>query len=109
MRSNNTEGVLSEPVQMIPQYTTLFTEVDDYVRRSHQCFVAECFLIRENTMWAICVRPTNENPRILDRYACKYIQVTLKEAEEISTSKTLGPDLRQKIDSDLDAIISGRS
>lgn len=107
MRSNNAEGVLSEPVQMITQYARLFNAVDNYVRCVHQCFVAECFLVRENTMWAMCVRPTNENPRAVDPSACSYHYLTLKEAEEISASKTPSSDVRQGIDNDLHAI-SGR-
>ena len=94
---------------MNSESAALFTAIDDYVRRSHLCFVSECDLNRDNTMWAICIRPTNENPRYVDRYACKYIDVTFQEAQELSTSRTLSSALRQKIDSDLDAITGGRT
>ena len=107
--SNNTGGLIITPAHMNSESAALFTAVDDYVRRSHLCFVAEWDLNRDNTMWAICIRPTNENPRVLDRYACKYIDVTLQEAQEISTSRTLSSALKQKIDRDLDAITGGRT
>ena len=94
---------------MNSESAALFAAIDDYIRRTHLCFVSECDLNRDSTMWAICIRPTNENPRVLDRYACKYIDVSLQEARQISTSRTLTSALRQKIDSDLDPITGGRT
>jgi hypothetical protein len=109
VQSNNTGGLVVTPAHMNSESAALFTAVDDYVRLSHLCFVSECDPNRDNTMWTICIRPTNENSRVLDRYACKYIDVTLREAQEISTSRTLSSAFRQKIDSDLDAITGGRT
>jgi hypothetical protein len=85
---------------MNPQYFALFKAVDDYVRAAHHCFVSECDLNQPRKEWAICVRPTNENTRTLDRYARKYFQLTLQEVEEICTSNTLSSVLKSRIDSD---------
>jgi len=87
---------------MHPQYSSLFKAIDDYVRVEHRCFVSE--LDPSQTEWVICVRPTNENTRTLDRYACKYFRLTLQEAGEVCTSNTLSSVLRLRIDSDLHLI-----
>jgi hypothetical protein len=89
---------------MHSQYSALFKAIDDYVRVEHRCFVSECFLNPSHTGWMICVRPTNENARTLDRYACKYLRLTLQEAEEVCTSNTLSSMLRLRVDSDLQLI-----
>jgi len=53
--------------------------------------------------WSICIRPTGENTRVLVRgvYACKYIRLSLNEAEEICAGNTLTPKLEERIDLEL--------
>jgi hypothetical protein len=85
---------------MHPQYTTLFTTIDEYARTRHRCFVAECFLFSE-AEWTICTRPTNENTRALDVYACKYFRLSQREAEEVCKSNALGATLKERIDREL--------
>jgi len=90
-----------------PQYTGLFITIDKYVRARHHCFVAECFLNSSATEWVICIRPTEENTRPHDRYACKYFRLSVTEAEEVCTAKALGWKLMEKIDSGLHSLGDG--
>jgi len=87
-----------------PQYTGLFTAIDEYVRARHHCFVTECFLNSSVTEWSICILPTAENTRPHDRYACKYLRLSMKEAEEICEAKAVRSKLMQKIDSECNSL-----
>ena len=89
---------------MHPQYVALFAAIDEYVKAHHRCFVAECFLNPSETEWVICIRPTTENARPHDRYACKYFRLSLKEAEEVCAAKAVGPKLIEKIDCGLHSL-----
>jgi hypothetical protein len=84
-----------------PQYTGLFIRIDEYVRACHHCFVAECFLNSSATEWLVCIRPTEENTRPHDRYACKYFHLSVKEAEEVCTAKAVPSKLMENIDIEL--------
>jgi hypothetical protein len=92
-----------EPTQH-PQYTDLFITIDKYVRARHRCFVAECFLGPSAMEWVICIRPTAENTRPNDRYACKYFRLSLTEAEEVCTAKAVESKLTEKIDNGLHSL-----
>ena len=87
--------------RMHPRYKTLFTAMDQYVRAHHQCFLAE--LSPSQNEWVICIRPINENTRVLvrDVYACKYFRLSLGEAEEVCSANSLGSKLRERIDREL--------
>jgi len=89
---------------MNSQHTALFTTIDQYVKTHHHCFVAECDLHPERAQWSICIRPTEENARILDVYACKYVRLSLKEAEEVCTANAVPPKLAERIDRELHSI-----
>jgi hypothetical protein len=84
------------------RYAILFTTIDSYVRARHRCFVAE--LDFGTTHWAVCIRPTNENTRPLDRFACKYLRISSEEAAEICAADGLGSSLWERIDLDLRSI-----
>jgi hypothetical protein len=87
---------------MHPQHAALFTTIDQYVKAHHHCFVAECDPYPP-AEWSICIRPTEENTRVLVRgvYACKYIRLSLKEVEEICAGNTVPPKLAERIDREL--------
>ena len=89
---------------MHPEYSALFTTIDKYVRMRHCCFVAELDFSRPE--WVMCIRPTTENIRALARntYACKYISLSLEEAEEVSSANALGPKLMERIDRELSSL-----
>jgi hypothetical protein len=86
---------------MHPQYTALFTTVDKYLRARHHCFVAE--LDFSDTKWVMCIRPTEENIHALgrDAYACKYISLSLEEADEVCAANALGSTLKERFDREL--------
>jgi hypothetical protein len=86
---------------MHPQYVALFTTIDKYVRARHHCFVAECDRNPPRAEWSICIRPTEENIRVLEVYACKYIRLSLNEVEEICAGNTVPPKLAERIDLEL--------
>ena len=93
---------------MNPQHPLLFKIVDDYVRAEHACFVSECFVNQLRTEWVICVRPTNESARTLDRYACKYFRLTLQEVEELCTFNAISSALSSRIDRELHSMTDAR-
>jgi hypothetical protein len=94
---------------MNPQNAAVFKVIDDYVRLEHRCFVSECDQNTSRAEWVICLRPTVDNTRPLDRYACKYFRLTQQEADELCKSNGLSPALKAKIDIDLQAITDGAS
>jgi hypothetical protein len=87
---------------MHPQHAALFTTIDQYVKAHHHCFVAECDPYPP-AEWSICIRPREENTRVLVRgvYACKYIRLSLKEVEGICAGNTVPPKLAERIDREL--------
>jgi hypothetical protein len=89
---------------MNPQRPALFTIIDKYVRTQHRCFVAELDFSRPK--WVMCIRPTEENIRALARdvYACKYINFSLEEADEVASGNALGLKLRERIDCELSSL-----
>jgi len=87
---------------MDSQHAALFTAIDEYVRARHRCFVPE--LDRSPTDWVICIRPTEENARALDVYACKYFTLSLKEAEQVCNANTLESMLMERVDRELRSI-----
>jgi hypothetical protein len=91
------------PDCMHPQHAALFTTIDQYVKAHHHCFVAECNPNPPRAEWSICIRPTEENTRVLVRgvYACKYIRLSLNEVEEICAGNTVPPKLAERIDLEL--------
>ena len=84
------------------RYAILFTTIDTYVRARHHCFVAE--LDFGTIDWAVCIRPTEENTRTLDRYACKYLRLSLEEVAELCAANGLNSGLWQRIDNELRSI-----
>jgi hypothetical protein len=86
---------------MHPQHPALFAIIDKYVRTRHRCFVAELDFSRSK--WVMCIRPTEENTRSLgrDAYACKYISLSLEEADEVASENALELKLMERIDRDL--------
>jgi hypothetical protein len=84
------------------RYGVLFTTIDTYVRARHHCFVAE--LDFAPTEWTVCMRPTEENTRPHDRYACKYFRLSLEEAAELCAVNGLGSSLWERIDQELRSI-----
>jgi hypothetical protein len=89
---------------MNPQYFALFTAIDVYVRARHRCFVSECDLNQSGTQCVVCVRPTNQNVRPLDAYACKYFRLASQEVENVCKSNTISFALRSRIDRELRAM-----
>jgi hypothetical protein len=86
------------------RYAILLTTIDTYVRARHHSFVAECFLSSSETEWVICIRPTEENSRPHDRYACKYLHLSLEEAAELCAANGLGSRLWERINHELRSI-----
>jgi hypothetical protein len=87
---NNISGLPNSTSSfMHPQYTALFTAIDEFVRTRHRCFVAE--LDFSQTKWAICIRPTQENIPALARdvYACKYFHPLARRGGRSMRSKRL--------------------
>jgi hypothetical protein len=84
------------------RYAILFTTIDTYVRARHHCFVAE--LDFGTIDWAVCIRPTDENTRPHDRFACKYFRLSLEEAAELCAANGLGSSLWERIDHELRSI-----
>jgi len=83
------------------QHAALFTTIDKYVRARHHCFVAECDRNPARAEWSICIRPTEENIRILDLYARKYIRLSLDEVDGICAGNTVASKLAERIDLEL--------
>jgi hypothetical protein len=54
--------------------------------------------------WAVCIRPTAENTRPHERFACKYFRLSLEEAAELCAVNGLGSSLWERIDHELRSI-----
>jgi hypothetical protein len=66
------EAAESRHIHMNTQYGVLFKALDEYVRAQHHCFVAECFLNpHSHNEWVICVRPREDNARVLDKQSSR--------------------------------------
>ena len=84
------------------RYAILFITIDTCVRARHHCFVAE--LDFGTIDWAVCIRPTTENTRPHDRFACKYFRFSLEEAAELCAVNGLGSSFWERIDHELRSI-----
>jgi hypothetical protein len=86
---------------MNPHYRPLFIAMDAYEKTEYRCFVSECFLTPAETEWVICVRPTTENVRSLDRHACVYLHLSSDEVREIYDQGALTATVIRTIDNAL--------
>lgn len=79
------------------------------MKTQHRCYVAECFLNPSRPEWLICVRPTKDNSRDLNRSASKYIYLSMEQAVEICATNALSTSLAEKIDAELDSLTGRRA
>ena len=83
----------------------IFRLLDDHVRTRHACFVSEFFPTRENTKYSVCFRPLKAPEDSPERYACRYLQVGMEEADQVAGSGALTGPLREQIDRELSLLV----
>lgn len=82
---------------------TLFRLLDTYAREHYQCFLAELFLDRTGTRFILCFRPADSNRRSHDRYACRYLNLAIMDAETTVQQDLLGTAAKALLDKELAA------
>ena len=68
------------------EYRLTFTLLDDHARRNG-CFVSEFFF--SSGQYSICLRPIGGERDDPDRYACKYLQVSVDDVRAITSQGAL--------------------
>ena len=82
----------------------LFQLLDTYAKSHYQYFLAEMFLNRTGTEFILCFRPTESNRNSPDRYACRYLQLPIKEAGIAEQQNMLSSAAKALLDKELAAL-----
>jgi hypothetical protein len=77
-----------------------FALINEYVRKQHQCFLAEMFLNKDQTEYILCFRPTEaaNNP---DRYACRYLHIETSRIRAMEQAVQLNDPIKALLDQEL--------
>lgn len=94
---------------MTLEETQFFMALDAHSRTRHRCFLAEMFLSKNGTEYCLCFRPTDENPKSVWPYACKYLRINREEAFKIGRSKTLSDATAGLLDRELPELFKSTS
>src|SRR5215469_11383792 len=87
-----------------PDESRFFTIVDVYARTRHRCFLTEMSPGTKDTGYSLCFRPLGLTMDSPNRYACKYIRVTIEQVRVVGEGNTLSVSLTGKLDSELAAL-----
>ncbi len=95
---------------MTEQETQCFKLLDDYARSRHDCFVAEFWLKKGTSRYAVCFRPAGvkADDRDADVYACKYIHVEQSDVSAAAATRTLPRTVAENIDAMLPSLTRKR-
>lgn len=59
------------------------------------------FLNKDGTEYALCFRPANVSIDSDARYPCRYLRLKLTDAQTISTTGVLTPEMKETLDREL--------
>jgi hypothetical protein len=86
------------------EYAIVFGLLDTYSRKRHQCFVAEFDLNKAKTGYRVCFRPTGSSKDSPNRYACRYLDIGLRDATVAAERKELPASVVEHLDKELPSL-----
>lgn len=89
---------------MSADHTKFFELLGAYARSKHHCFVAELFLKDAPVEYVSCFRPVNADKDSEDRYACRYLNIEINEAEASVSLSALTAALAQRLERELSTL-----
>lgn len=95
---------------MTEQETQGFRLLGDYARARHDCFLAEFWLKKGTSQYALCFRPASvkADDRDADVYACTYIHLEQSDVLAAAATRTLPQTAAEIIDTMLPSLTRKR-